>query len=116
MAWVFRGKQAPKRRADAEALAARAAEVASANLAPIGADNTDAGRAVYAAGDRHAVISGNLDGDVSVCLARDAAPDAAVACKVVAIKQTMPGEPGEGPHGVGVTTVILDEARGTPAP
>ena len=115
-AWVFRGKQAPKHRAEAEALAAKVAEVASAPLAPIGADNTDAGRAVYAAGDHHAVISGNLDGDVSVCLARGAAPDAAVACKVVPIKQSVPADPGEGPHGVGVTTVILEEARGTPSP
>ena len=111
-AWVFRGKQIPKRRADAEALAARAAEVAWAGIAPIGADNTDLGRSVYAAGDRHAVISGNLDGDVSVCLARGSAPDAAVACKVVAIKQTVLTDPGEGPHGVGITTVILEEAGG----
>ncbi len=116
-AWVFRGTVTPARRADAEGLAEHVADVGWATLVPIGADNTDAGRAVYAADDRHAVITGNLDGNVSVCLARGAAPEAAVACKVVAIKQTALGDPGDGPHVVGVTTVILaDEARGTPAP
>ena len=106
-AWVFRGKQAPAKRADAEALAARAPEVAWASLGPIGADNTDVGRAFYAAGDRHAVLSGNVDGEVSVCLARAAATDSVVTCKVMTIKQTMLTDPGDGPQPVAVTPLLF---------
>ncbi len=115
--WVFRGKQAPRTRAEAEARAARTSEVAWAELRPIGADNTDAGRKVYAAGDQHAVISGNLDGVVSVCLARSAATTSAVECLEVTVAQDLLGDPGDGPHPVGVTPVILaKDARGITAP
>ncbi|MBL0212832.1 MAG: serine/threonine protein kinase [Myxococcales bacterium] len=117
MVWLYRGKHSPARRADAEALAERAGEVAWASLGPVGADNTDAGRAVYEPGDRHAVISGNLDGEVSACVARGAAPDALVRCQVVTITQTIAIDPEDGPRGVGVSTVIFpDGGRGKPAP
>ena len=117
-AWVFSEQPTPKTRAEAEALAARSAEVAWATLTPIGADNTDAGRAVYAPGDRHAVISGNSDGEVSVCVARRAAIGSAVVCQRMVIGQTYdPIEPGEAPRGVAVTPVIFaDGARGKPTP
>jgi predicted Ser/Thr protein kinase len=105
--WVFRGKQAPAKRIDAEVLAGRVSEVAWAGLGPIGADNTDAGRAFYEAGDHHAVISGNLDGDVSVCLARNAASASAVICKVITIKQTRITDPDDGPGPVAVTPVLF---------
>ncbi len=115
--WMFRGKRSPGRRTEAEALAGHAPDVAWAELTSIGADNTDVGRTLYEPGDQHAVISGNLDGEVSICLARSAEPEGEVSCQVVTIKQTIATDPGEGPHGVGVTPVILTERpRGKPTP
>ncbi|CAN5904265.1 hypothetical protein BH11MYX3_BH11MYX3_19780 [soil metagenome] len=114
--WVFSEQTTPRTRAEAEALAARSAEVAWATLTPIGADNTDAGRAIYAPGDRHAVISGSSDGEVSVCVARQAANASPVVCQQLVIGQTYdPIEPGEAPRGVAVTPVIFaDGDRGKP--
>ena len=91
--------------------------MAWAELTPVGADNTDAGRAVYAPNDRHAVISGNLDGFVSLCVARGTDPTGPVECQEVNVKQEFKVEPDEGPYGVDVTPVIFaDGGRGTPAP
>jgi tRNA A-37 threonylcarbamoyl transferase component Bud32/tetratricopeptide (TPR) repeat protein len=68
-AWIFRGKVAPKTRAETAALAAKARDVAVARFRPIGADATEAGRETYQAGDVHAIVIGNAPGDVTVCVA-----------------------------------------------
>ena len=84
-AWIFRGKVAPKTRREIEALAASAADVAHAPLVPVGAAATDAGREVYAAGDRHAVITGNAAGDVTVCIALVDEPIGNAYCAPLAV-------------------------------
>ncbi|MBA3464788.1 MAG: protein kinase [Deltaproteobacteria bacterium] len=118
MVWIFRAVQVPKTRAEVEALAARATEVAWGALTPIGSDNTDAGRAVYQPGDRHVVISGNVDGAVSVCVARSAAPPSPVECRIVRVAQGVDvREPDDEPWPVAVTPVVFtDGDRGKPAP
>lgn len=108
-AWVLRGAVAPRTRAELEAQAARAGDVAWSSLGPIGADNTDAGRARYQRHDRHAVITGNPDGEVAVCLARAPGDDATVVCQQVTITQTVARDPEDGPRPMGVTPVVFDE-------
>jgi hypothetical protein len=113
---VFRAPVSPKTRAQAEAMVERSSDVAWAPLTPIGSDNTDAGRAVYAPGDRHAVISGNPYGQVTVCIARGPEPASAVECRDLPVVQEVPDVPQAAPHGVGVTPVIFaDGDRGKPA-
>jgi hypothetical protein len=65
--YVFRGKVSAKTRQEVELLSIRAADVAAAVIVPIGANNTEAGRPEYRVGDRHAVLPGVPDGEVSVC-------------------------------------------------
>ena len=116
-AWVFRAPVSPKTRAEVDSLVERSSDVAWAPLTPIGSDNTDAGRAVYAAGDRHAIISGNPTGQLTVCIARAPEPTARVECRDVPVVQDVVDDPQSGPHGVGVTPVIFaDGDRGKPAP
>ena len=53
----------------------------------MGSDNTDTGRDVYRSGDRHAVLTGNSDGVITVCAApTDEDGHASVACKTLTIK------------------------------
>ena len=78
--WLFREVVAPVARADAEELAAAAADVASAELHRIGADATPPGRALYAAGDCHAFVTGTPVGVGSACVAAGPASNAVVTC------------------------------------
>ena len=77
--WMFRELTAPATRADAETLAATTTEVATSRLARIGSRTTDAGREVYTAGDRHAILTAELSG--TACVAPDAAPTTPVTCR-----------------------------------
>ena len=96
-AWLLRGAVAPTTRAEVEALARRAADVATTRLGPIGFDATDDGRELYEAGDRHAVITGTADGEVTACVAADDRPTAPVACKRLEVK-----------HGAEVIPVLIE--------
>ncbi|MBL9013805.1 MAG: serine/threonine protein kinase [Myxococcales bacterium] len=104
-------------RAELEQVARTYSDVAWAELRPVGGDdNTDAGRKVYAPGDRHAVISGHHD-SVTVCVTRGEDASAPVSCQLDVVKQEIETVPDEGPRGFGVTPVIFaDGDRGKPAP
>jgi predicted Ser/Thr protein kinase len=77
--WMFRERPRVRLRADAEALAATSTDVFVAPLRRIGSQTTDAGRALYSASDRHAVIAGSFDVG-SVCVATSASPASPVTC------------------------------------
>ncbi len=100
--WVFRGTVQPRTRREAEVLAARAADVATDYVRPIGQGTaTAAGRDLYQPGDLHVVIQGNAKGMVTVCVGRDDKPGDPVACNhhemkiptVNTITVTKTGEP-----------------------
>ncbi|HEY5924391.1 MAG TPA: hypothetical protein VIV11_22090, partial [Kofleriaceae bacterium] len=106
-AWVLRGEHAVKTQEELESLVVKTADVASSNLQPIGASNTDAGRDVYRSGDRHAVITGNYDGDVyTVC----ATPmtGGSLACKPVTVDKTIGIELSANRYGAGVTPILFE--------
>jgi predicted Ser/Thr protein kinase len=86
--WVFREYTAPRTRADAELLEATATEAASGKLHRIGMDATDAGRALYASGDRHALVPASADGYATACVAIGPTPTAPVSCKKLAEADT----------------------------
>ena len=86
MAWIFRGKVAPTTREDAEALAAKATDVAMTSFHPIGSDATEAGREIYEAGDQHAIVIGNAPGDVTVCVGLVALPRGPVSCSPLSVE------------------------------
>jgi len=107
-AWVFRRRAfVPATRADAEAMATTASEVATASLEPIGSDATDPGREVYESGDRHAVITGNEAGEVTVCVAGDATPTARVTCEVVTVGGGKIMDYSDGRYGADVMAVLI---------
>ncbi|MEO8702054.1 MAG: serine/threonine-protein kinase [Kofleriaceae bacterium] len=54
--WLFRERAHPATRTEAEALALAATDVLVAPLQRIGSRTSDAGRGLYAAGDRHAIV------------------------------------------------------------
>ncbi|NVB83490.1 MAG: serine/threonine protein kinase [Kofleriaceae bacterium] len=101
--WLVRGTLVAKTVADIE----KSAEIAVAPLGPIGADNTDAGRELYSAGDRHAVITGNADGPVTACAAASAAPDAPVACETITVHRTLDIDHGDGRFASGMTPLLV---------
>jgi hypothetical protein len=80
-ATVWVGAKPAKTRAEIEAAAAGAADVIVAPLVPIGRHTTDAGRALYGAGDRHAIILGMR---ATACIAAAPEPTAPVACAPLA--------------------------------
>jgi hypothetical protein len=73
--WLFRGRVSPTTAREVAALAGSATDHVSAWLHPIGSHTTDAGRALYAGGDRHAIIAGTTafgtvcvtHGDAATC-------------------------------------------------
>ena len=103
-AWLFRGKLAATTRAEVDGAAARAADVATSELGPIGSDNTDSGRDVYHGGDRHAVITGNYDEDYTAC----ATAGASVECKPIQVKHTVTVEYNDGRYAAGVTPIVFE--------
>ena len=106
-AWVLHSKRSEfASRADFEAVVATAFDVATSELGPIGADNTDAGREVYRAGDRHAVITGNVDDDYTVCVSATATGP--VTCKVLAVKRTVEVSYPDGRFAAGVTPIVFE--------
>jgi len=105
-AWLIRGKKAIATRADLDPIAASAIDVATSSLVPIGADNTDAGREVYRAGDRHAVITGNFDEEYIACAA--ATQTGKLVCKPLVVKHTVAIEYSDGRFGGGVTPIVIE--------
>lgn len=100
---VLRGKHGPANRAELDALIHAATDVASCSTVPIGADNTDAGRDVYSAGDQHCVITGNADGLVTVC----ATTADRMSCQVVTLTPSVEVSYPDGRYATDVTPVVL---------
>jgi hypothetical protein len=104
-AWVLRHRKAPiATRAELDASVATSFDVASSALTPIGADNTDAGREVYRAGDRHAVIIGNYDDDYMVCVTTAAQ----LTCKPITVNHTVEVPYSDGRYAAGVTPIVFE--------
>ena len=104
-AWLIRGKKANfATRADIEA--AGATDIATSFLGPVGADNTDAGREVYRAGDRHAIVTGNFDEEYTACAA--ATKTGKLVCRPVTVKHTVQIEYPDGRFAGGVTPIVLE--------
>ncbi|HTR49659.1 MAG TPA: hypothetical protein VMJ10_03065, partial [Kofleriaceae bacterium] len=74
---IVRGHVVAKTPRELEAASAHASDIAIAKVHPVGADASTAGRDYYQHGDRHAIIDGNADGEVTAC----ALTSARVACK-----------------------------------
>ncbi len=105
--WIVRGAHTPATRADLEALAVKAADVATATLGRIGADNTDVGRELYRAGDRHAVITGNYsDNPYTACVTPTR--DAPVACKTISVEAGRTLELSDGRYAATVTPILFE--------
>ncbi|HEU0035024.1 MAG TPA: protein kinase [Kofleriaceae bacterium] len=83
--WIFGQLLAPATRAEADQAARTATTVTLATLHPIGVRSTDAGRAVYEPGDRHAVVTHQGPGAVAACVALDPSPTARVHCNAVVV-------------------------------
>jgi hypothetical protein len=106
-AWIIKGDHAVKTKRELDALAASAADVATSALGRVGADNTDAGRDVYRAGDRHAVITGNyVQTPYTVCVL--ATGNGPLACKVIPVEPTIGIEYPDGRYGAGVTPILFE--------
>ncbi len=73
---------------------------AVAPLRRVGASATDAGRALYRPGDRHAVIAGNANGKVTACVGK--------TCKTVELQPSVMIEYPDGRFAAGVTPIVLD--------
>ncbi|MBA3503983.1 MAG: serine/threonine protein kinase [Deltaproteobacteria bacterium] len=86
LAWIFRGKVSPKTRAELDALAAKASDVATTALHAIGSDATEAGREIYEPGDQHAIVIGNAPGDVTVCISITELPHVPVYCSPLTVE------------------------------
>ena len=104
LVYVLRGTVNPKTIDEVEKLAREATDVASCMPSTIGADNTDAGREVYRAGDYHCVITGNATGPVTVC----AGNDERLTCKPLDVKPTVEVSYPDGRYAAGVTPVVLE--------
>jgi tRNA A-37 threonylcarbamoyl transferase component Bud32/tetratricopeptide (TPR) repeat protein len=106
-AWVVRGDHDVKTREDLARLVESASDVATSGLLPVGADNTDAGRDLYRAGDRHAVITGNSDGQTyTICASATAAGP--LACKRLTVELTVAVEYPDGRFAGGVTPILFE--------
>jgi tetratricopeptide (TPR) repeat protein len=106
-AWVLLGTHAVKTRDELDAVVKTLTDVATSGLGPVGADNTDAGRDIYRAGDRHAVITGNYDQqDYTVCVTTSAAGP--FACKRVVVEKSVSIDYQDGRHGAGVTPILFE--------
>ncbi len=106
-AWVFRGEHAITTRLELDTTAATAVEIATSPLQRIGVDNTDSGREVYRAGDRHAVITGNYDG-VAYTVCATAATAGPVTCKQLTVEKTLGFDLPDGRYGAGVTPILFE--------
>jgi serine/threonine protein kinase len=108
--WVIAGKKvlADPHRGALEQLARSASDVATASAHPIGASNTDAGRELYQPGDRHAVITGNATGEVTVCASSRRGADAPVVCKSLTLTPTVSIDYPDGRFAAGVTPILLE--------
>jgi len=106
-AWVLLGDHAVKTRDELDAVVKNLTDVATSRLGPVGADNTDAGRDIYRAGDRHAVVTGNYEGQFyTVCAtASDAGP---FACKRLSVEKSVSIDYQDGRHGAGVTPILFE--------
>jgi tetratricopeptide (TPR) repeat protein len=104
LVYVLRGTVNPKTIGEVEKLAHDAADVASCMPSTIGADNTDAGREVYRAGDYHCVITGNATGPATVC----AGNAERLTCKPLDIEPTVEVSYPDGRYAAGVTPVVLE--------
>ena len=78
-------------------------EVATCTPQPIGANNTDAGRDVYQAGDLHCTLTGNSEGMVSACVASGNQ----LKCVEVTVKPTVEVTYPDGRYAAGVTPVVV---------
>jgi hypothetical protein len=105
--WVVRGDHKVSTRAELDKVLAGAPDVATSEVGPVGADNTDTGREVYRPGDRHAVITGNSDGVVyTVCATTKLAGP--LACKSVRVVNTVAIDYKDGRFGGGVTPILFE--------
>jgi hypothetical protein len=86
LAWILRGKVAPKTRGELDALAAKATDLATTTFRSIGSDATEAGREIYEAGDRHAIVIGNAPGDLTVCVSVTELPAVPVYCSTLTVE------------------------------
>ena len=102
--YVVRGHiPAPENAHDLEAQLPAMIDVAHCEALPVGANNTDAGREVYRAGDFHCTITGNSDGDVSACVTSG---DRA-ACAMISVKRTVEVTYPDGRYAAGVTPFVV---------
>jgi hypothetical protein len=107
-AWVLRGTLPPLKMAEIEKIAASAPDVAEAVLEPIGGNNTDAGREVYSAGSLHAVITGNADGPVTVCVtAIRPATGPLYVCEPLTLRHTLELDYGDGRFASAMTPLLF---------
>lgn len=81
-AFVFRGKVAPRTRAEADGIAG---DVATASFRPIGAGATAAGRETYEPGDQHALVLGNAAVEVTVCVTLSDLPQTPATCAALIV-------------------------------
>jgi len=80
IAWVLRGKVAPKTRAELERLVRASPDAATVSITPIGWGNaTFTGLQIYGVGEHHFAIGDNAPGPVTVCVGAD--KDAGVRCR-----------------------------------
>ncbi|MBA3452022.1 MAG: protein kinase, partial [Deltaproteobacteria bacterium] len=108
--WVFRGAQTarPTTRVEAEDLAARARDVATARLAPIGKGATDNGLELYEPGDHHAVIPGGPGDTTVACVAPGEAPTTPVTCTEIAVTTGKVFDHSDGRVGTDTQPVVIN--------
>jgi len=104
--WVVRGTHDITTRAQLDALVAAAPDVASSGVYRIGSTNTDAGRELYRAGDRHAVIAGNSDGIYTVCAT--ALTGGRLLCRAITVRASVTLDYADGRFGGGVTPILFE--------
>ncbi|HUS33469.1 MAG TPA: hypothetical protein VMZ53_33435, partial [Kofleriaceae bacterium] len=98
---VVRGTVSPKTHKQLEALP----HDASCTFSEVARRNTDIGREVYRAGDRHCIVYGVEDGPVSVCA--DDTLSEKVTCTAVDVKLSVSVEYPDGRFGGGTTPVVV---------
>ena len=121
--WVFRdpsfgaaaamgtppkGRTLPATRAEAEALAKRASDIATSTLEPIGMDATDTGLELYERGDHHAVVPGSPGGGATLaCVAPAAESTTPVTCADVEVITGAVFEHSNGRLGTDTAPVVI---------
>jgi hypothetical protein len=101
--YVLRGRVEPMSVRDLEGRLPATIQVARCFASPVGANNTDAGREMYQAGDYHCTITGNESGDISACaVLRNQA-----RCELATIEPTVEVPYPDGRYGAGVTPVVV---------